>query len=106
MLQEVVETLRAPVMPGQELAFVLEGVPEGDVGDVVGQGGEEHRLLVDLREPAGALRFDLSDDALGHPARAHAVLEAGVLGAGVDVEGGPQLPYAPQALHLGRVNDL
>ncbi|MFN8642637.1 MAG: hypothetical protein U0802_13665 [Candidatus Binatia bacterium] len=90
------------VVAREEPALVLQGVAEGDVGDVVQQGADRHQLgdVVGDRHAVAAQR---GDDAMRQRAGAEQVIEAGVQSAGVDVRRGAELLHPAQALHLGQV---
>ena len=110
LVADDVAAQRLVVQPvvGQEMG--VEEVPERPVAHVVQQGGQAHERL-DVAA-AGHVRAHLVEalEQDGHrPAgQVHGpqdVLEAGVLGRGIDPPGGLQLVDLPQPLDPGVVDD-
>src|SRR5688572_1886627 len=91
-------------MTRKHAAFVFERVPEGDVGDVVQQGGNPDKLGLVRRH--GIRASDRVDKPLRHPGCSEGMFESGVKGRWEHEIRGAKLLDATETLEFRGVDEL
>src|SRR4030095_16509648 len=104
LFKKVTDAIRILVVARKHAAFVFERMAEGNVGDVVQQGGYTNELGFIVRHVV-AVAYGV-DDALGHPGCPEGMLETSMQGGGKNEAGRAELLDAPQTLEFRCIDDL